>query len=73
MSDISNLADEISALPPNTAFRLTGQAQRTIVAVLRMVGTVDIAMAALGCNGSICARDDRIQAVMDCLHKVDPT
>lgn len=66
------LADEINILPSNTAVRLTSQAQRTIVGALRMVEKVHIVMAALGHNGSICARDDRVQAVMDCLHEIDP-
>ena len=72
MSAYLDLAGEIYSLPSNTAFRLSPQAQQTIVEALRMVEKVDVMMAALGMNGEIYARDDRVQAVMDCLQKVDP-
>jgi hypothetical protein len=72
VSNITELADEFEALAPNTAIRLTREAQRVIVASLRMVERVDEVMAVIGCHGEISAKDDRVSAVMDCLHRIDP-
>lgn len=72
MSDYLDLAGEIHALPPNTAFRLSPQAQRTIVEALRMVEKVDSMLAYLGFAGEISARDERVLVVMDSLKKIDP-
>lgn len=72
MSDYLALADEIEALPANTAFRLTPQAQRTIVAALRLVSPADAMMAYLGHYGDISPKSELADAVMNALREVDP-
>lgn len=39
--------------------------------VSRLIAAVDAMIAVLGYHGTICARDDRVQAVMDALAAVD--
>ena len=72
MSDYLDLADEIEALPPNTAFRLTHQAQRTIVAALRLVLPTEELMAYLGHHGHITPHSELVEVAMAALHEVDP-
>lgn len=38
---------------------------------MRLYYAVGEMMDVLGMHGTICARDDRVQAVMDALHKID--
>ena len=71
MSSIRELADEIAALPANTAFRLTPTAQHAIVGALRLVEPTDKAMAYLGHYGNISPKSELIDAVMNALDAVE--
>lgn len=37
----------------------------------RVYAAANVVVAVLGCHGKICARDDRVSALMDALHDVD--
>lgn len=71
-ADYLVLAEEIAALHGNTAFRVTPRAQHTIFHALRLVNLVDAMMAYLGQHGEIDTRSELVNAVMNCLHDIDP-
>lgn len=67
-----DLADELGEVEKHRdAIAVTLRMRENDLMALR--NATDAMMAVLGYHGSICARDDCVQAVMDCLWKIDTT
>lgn len=69
---MNSLLNELKALPPNTAIRLTERARETLINALSLVNLVDLMMAKIGYSGALNADDVIVNDVLAALNKIDP-